>query len=178
MKKIVLALLALIFLVNIFSACGKTPVIEIENETFGDISITPTKGDTVIYPEDTDKLDVRGMNHINTPGALVRNEKFHLVLGYSWYKNETRDTYEKKKQLRSLINEEEVTFGDLTGYTYTESGVHFMFFPAKTKDAARVVAIYSEETIGVAEGSRMSNEAARELAKTEEVQKILKTLKF
>jgi len=179
MRKIILTLFALALAVTIFSACGKAPIVEIKNETLGDISIVPAKGDKVVYPDENGKLDIYGSHHINIQSALIQNEKFDMVLGYTSYKDETdRNTYEKNKQLRYIINEEDVTFDGLTGYTYTESGVHYLFFPAKTKDAARVVAIYSLSTVGVAEGSRMSGDAARELAKTEEVQKILKTLKF
>ena len=175
MRKIILILLALMFSAIIFSACGKSSVVEVKNEIYGNISITPAESDTVVYPDKSGQIDIYGKHHVNIQGALIQNEKFDIILGYKTFKN---DSYVQFMEFHYSQYTESVTFDGLIGYTYTESGIHYLFFPAKASDAARVVAIYSPATVGVAEGSRMSGDAARELAKTEEVQKTLETLKF
>ena len=178
-KKLILTLLALILAVTIFSACSKTPAVEITNDTFGNISITPAKDDTVVYPDDKGKLDVWSSSYFAIASAHIKNEKYDIIVGYASFKNEgNRNTYAKYKDFRYGINKEDVTFGGLTGYTYTENGTHFIYFPANTEDAARLISIDSPVTKGKAEGSKMDNDAARELAKTPEVQKVLATLKF
>jgi len=181
MRKIILTLLTVILATIIFTACGdKKQTVTVTNEVFGDISITTDKNDKVEYSDENGSLDVIGRYYFTLQNAHISNDKFDIVLGYASYKNKKDiNTYEKEKADRDKYGIiKDVTFGGLNGYSHAVNGVIFMFFPAKTEDAAKVIAVYSPETAGDVEGIRMSIDAAEALFETEEVQNMLSTLKF
>ena len=180
-KKIILTLLAMVLATIIFTACGsKDQSVTVTNEVFGDISITADKDAIVKYSDKNGSLDVMGSYYFTLQNAHISSEKFDIILGYASYKNGKEiNTYEKKKadtDKYGIIKD--VTFGSANGYLHVVNGVVFMFFPAKTDDAARIIAVFSQESAGKVDGASMSNDAARELFETAEVQNMLSTLKF
>ena len=181
MKKIILTLLALVLATIIFTACGeKSQTVTVTNNVFGDMIITADKGDTVEYAEKDGSLDIMGDYYFALQSAHISNEKFDIVLGYASYKNKKEiNTFAKQKADRDKYGIiKDVTLGGADGYLHVMNGVTFIFLPAKTDDAARVLAVYSPATIGEVEGTSMSNDGARELFESAEVQSALSTLKF